>query len=372
MHRLDGQDAIFLYRETPTAMMHTLKVHIVRPASPEDSIKDHYERLKASVLSNAVMRQRIVPIPFGFHHPVLVDDPNFDVSAHVCRAAIPAPGTMRELDHMVAQIGSTPLDRSRPLWEMWLLEGLETGESVVVHKMHHAMADGMAYVQLMNKVWRAGDDEATSEAGQPSPSPLPSNHRLLWDALVDHVSKDIWNLWPILKSFFGNLAELRRRHNASTEDHINPLTESFPQLDFNRALGVKRRFATCQISLDDVKDLKIKLEVTLNDVVLAVIAGALREYLQDRSELPEKALALSIPVGADKPGSLRELGNRVTTLFSMMHTEIEDPLERLYAIRKRTEQGKADLEIFGKHQWGDLMEYVPPPVMTWLAQRAFR
>jgi diacylglycerol O-acyltransferase len=372
MHRLDGQDAIFLYRETPTAMMHTLKVHIVKPPAPDQGFAAHYQNLKRNLLAVPVLRKRIMPVPFGFHHPVLVDDPDFDVSAHVYRAAIPAPGTMRELDSMVAQIGSTPLDRSRPLWEMWLLEGLDTGEIVMVHKMHHAMADGMAYVGLLGKGWRLAIDSDSDEQPPLAVEPLPSNRRLLWDAARDHLKEDIWNFWPILKSFFGNLNELRRRRKASSEEQINPLTANFPRTRFNYALGVKRRFSTCQVSLTEIKALKTALGVTLNDVVLAVVAGALRNYLLAHNELPDQALALAVPVGADEPGSQRELGNRVTTLFSMLHTEIEDPLQRLYAIRKQTEQGKSELEIFGKHQWGDLLQYVPPGLMTWLARRAFR
>lgn len=373
MHRLDGQDAIFLYRETPTALMHTLKVHIIKPSKPNETYDVQYQRLKRHLLSaNPVLRQRVLNVPFGVHHPVLVDDPNFDVSAHVYRAAIPAPGGMRELDHMVAQIGSTPLDRSRPLWEMWLLEGLDSGHAVMVHKVHHSMADGKAYAELVNSGWGIPDTLYENEDELPTPAPLPSGLRLFRDALLDHLREDIWNLWPILKSFIGNLNELRKQRQASTEELINPLTEEFPRLSFNRALGVKRRFATCQISLDEVKDLKNTLGVTLNDVVLAVSAGALRSYLLHHNQLPEKPLALSIPVGADEPGTRRETGNRVTALFSMLHTEIADPLERLHAIRKNTEQGKQDLDIFGKHQWGDLLQYVPPLLMTWLARRAFR
>jgi WS/DGAT/MGAT family acyltransferase len=368
LERMDGQDAIFLYRETPTAMMHTLKVHIVRPADADEPIEAQYERLKRDVLRSPIMRKRIVPVPFGLHHPVLVDDPDFDVGAHVFRAAIPAPGGMAQLDDMVAQIGSTLLDRSRPLWEMWLLEGLETGELVVVHKVHHCLADGMAYAQLVNQNWRL--DEPVP--GPAAAAPLPGSGRLLWDALVDHATGDFWHLWPLLKSFVGNLNELRRRRRASSEVHVNPLTEEFPRTRFNRALGVKRSFVTCQLPLADIKAVKNELGVTLNDVVLALVASALRRYLMAHGELPDRPLALSIPVGADDPGSARETGNRVTTLFSMMHTEIADPVERLFAIRKQTQLGKADLEVFGKRQWGDLMQYVPPFLMCALAHRAFR
>jgi diacylglycerol O-acyltransferase / wax synthase len=352
-------------------MMHTLKVHLVKPADPDESYDSQYQKLKKNLLANPILRKRILPVPFGYHHPVLIDDPDFDVSAHIFRAAIPAPGTMIELDEMVAQIGSTLLDRSRPLWEMWVLEGLESGHTVLVHKMHHAMVDGMTYVGLVNKGWNTPVSDGAEAAGRPVAA-LPTNRRLLWDATVDHVKHDIWNLWPILKSFVGNLLELRRRRQASTEAFINPLKEEFPRTRFNYALGVKRRFTTCQVPLADVKELKTRLGVTLNDVVLAVVAGALRSYFIARDELPAKPLSLSIPVGADEPGSGREMGNRVTSLISMLHTEIEDPLERLYAIKAATEQGKEILDVFGKHQWGDLLEYVPPALMSWYCRRNFR
>ena len=352
-------------------MMHTLKVHIVKPADPDESHESQYQKLKQSLLANPLLRKRIVPVPFGYHHPVLVDDPDFDVNAHIFRAAIPAPGTMVELDEMVAQIGSTLLDRSRPLWEMWVLEGLVSGHTVLVHKMHHAMVDGKTYVGLLNKGWDTPVGDDANEADRPVAA-LPSGRRLLWEATVDHVKHDIWNLWPILKSFVGNLMELRRRRQSSTETLINPLKEEFPRTRFNYALGVKRRFTTCQVSLADIKDLKTRLGVTLNDVVLAVVAGALRSYFIAHDELPAKPLSLSVPVGADEPGARREMGNRVTSLFSMLHTEIEDPLERLYAIKANTEQGKEILDVFGKHQWGDLMEYVPPALMTWHCRRNFR
>lgn len=369
MQRLAGQDAIFLYRETPTSMMHTLKVLIIKTADPNPGFEELYEKLKQNLNNNPILKKRVVPVPFGLHHPVLIDDPDFDIGAHVFRAAIPAPGTMRELDDMVAQIGSTLLDRSRPLWEIWVLEGLESGNIAVVHKIHHAMADGMAYVGFITRGWQENPED--EEESLPAP-PLPGNIRLLRDALLDHIKHDIWHLWPLIKSFVGNLKVLYDRRKADPEPRINPLTGEFPRTRFNYALGVKRSFASCQLSLTEIKNLKNKLGVTLNDVVLAVVAGALRDYLLAHDELPEAPLAISVPVGADEPGSQRQMGNNVTTLFTMLHTQLADPLERLYAIRKHTAQGKEDLDVFGRRQWGDLMQYVPPPLMTWTRRRNFR
>ncbi|MEH6569500.1 MAG: wax ester/triacylglycerol synthase family O-acyltransferase [Halioglobus sp.] len=370
MQRLHGQDAIFLYRETSTSIMHTLKVQIIKRTGDEHDFGTLYTRLKQHLENKWLLRRRVVPVPFGLHHPVLVEDPNFDLDAHIFRAAIPAPGTMRELDEMVAQLGSTLLDRSRPLWDMWILEGLATGDIAIVHRVHHSMSDGKAYMGFLEHGWTELEKSEGATTG--TPPPLPRGTRLVWDAIVDHVKHDMWNLWPMLKSFIGNLRELSRRREASDEEHINPLTAEFPRTRFNYALGVRRSFSTCQLSLKELKSLKNTLGVTLNDVVLAIMAGALRRYFIEHDELPDKPLATSVPVGADAPNVTREMGNRVTSLFTMLHTEIEDPLKRLYAIKKATEQGKADLDIFGKHQWGDLMQYIPPPFMTWFCQRNFR
>jgi diacylglycerol O-acyltransferase / wax synthase len=366
MKRLKGSDAVFLYRETPTSMMHTIKVLIVSETQQQTGFDTIYQDVHKRVNANPLTRQRILGVPFGIHHPVMVEDPDFDLKAHIFRAAIPAPGGMPELDQMVAQIASTMLDRSRPLWELWVLEGLEGGKVAIVHKIHHCMADGKAYLGLLTTGW-----EATGGT-PPPPPPLPASRRLLWDAMLDHLKYDLWHLWPLLKSFTGNLLELRRQTLASKEPRINPLTADFPRMRFNHALGVKRSYASEQLALEDIKSLKNSLGVTLNDVVLAVVAGALREYLIYHDELPDAPLAVSVPVGADEPGVVRSSGNNVTNLTTMIHTEIEDPIERLHAIKKHTEQGKADLEIFGKHQWSDLMQYVPPNLFTWSRRRNFR
>jgi diacylglycerol O-acyltransferase len=367
--RLRGSDAIFLYRETSTSLMHTLKVLILSKADASQDYDFVRQRLKEHLDASTIVRQRVVGIPFGIHHPVLVEDPDFDIDAHIFHSALPTPGTIRQLDEMVAQIGSTQLDRSRPLWEIWVIEGLEDDRIAIVHKIHHAMADGMAYVGFLTQGW---DERSTTGYSHPPAPPLPSGMSLLSGALVSHFKHDIWNLWPIIRSFTGNLREIYLQRKDSTEQHINPLTATFPRTRFNYALGVRRNFSTCQLSLDDVKALKNSLGITLNDAVLAIMAGALRTYLIAHDELPDGPLAAAIPVGADAPGVTRRTGNNVTTLFTMLHTNIEDPLERAYAIRHNTEQGKADLEIFGKHQWGDLMEYVPPSLMTWSCQRNFR
>jgi len=369
MQRLTGSDAIFLYRETPTSLMHTLKVLVLSKADEKNGYEFVYEKLKEHLDANPIVRQRIVPVPFGLHHPVLVEDPDFDLDAHIFHVALPPPGTMRQLDDLVAQIGSTPLDRSRPLWEIWIVEGLEGDRVAAVHKIHHAMADGLAYLGFLTDGWVNTTKQVV--AVTPAP-PLPGNLRLLWDALGSHLKYDMWNLWPILKSFTGNIWELYQRSRTETEPRINPLTAQFPRTRFNYALGVRRGFSTCQLPLQDVKDLKNRLDVTLNDVILSIMAGALRRYFIAHDELPDAPLSVSVPVGADEPGVVRRMGNNVTTLFSMLHTQINDPLERTYAIRKHTEQGKADLKVFGKHQWGDLMQYVPPNLMTWSCQRKFR
>ena len=154
MYRLHGRDANFLYQETPTAPMHTLKIYLMDiPAGESLNPEGIIRRTEAMLNVLPMLRQRPVYVPFGLHHPVMINDPDFDLEYHVCRAALPAPGGMRELEDMVAQIASHPLDQHRPLWELWLVDGLVDGRIAVIQKMHHALADGMASVAYITRLW---------------------------------------------------------------------------------------------------------------------------------------------------------------------------------------------------------------------------
>ncbi|MGI9294165.1 MAG: WS/DGAT/MGAT family O-acyltransferase [Pseudomonadales bacterium] len=373
MYRLHGNDASFLYQETPTAPMHTIKVYIM--TMPEGSTID-WEGIKRdteSVLHTMPMlRQRPVFVPFGLHHPVMIEAPDFDLEYHMCRAALPAPGGMRELEEMVAQIASQPLDVRHPLWEMWLIEGLADGRFASVHKIHHALADGMATVGYMNKVWSSETFDDRAKPPDWIPEAIPSRRRLIWHALVDHAKQDVRNL----PSFIKTLSHSFRGLHAHSKLHPSPIMKGMsgdlPRCHWNYALSPKRNFATTQLNLHDVRQLKNRIGGTINDVVLGLATASLRNFLQKHREQCDKPLIASIPVAADEGDAKRDHGNRISTFSTLLHVGIEDPLERYRAVIESTKLGKAELDIMGKNTYGLLMHYTPPALLQWISQRKYR
>lgn len=357
MQRLSGQDAFFLYRETPTVLQHTIKVAVYEPA---ESLS--YEETKASIARHLhllpPLRWRLVRVPLALHHPVWIEDPDFDLGFHVRRAGVPAPGGPRELDEMISEIASHALDRSRPLWEIWLLEGLAGGRRAAVLKVHHAVADGVASAALMDytSVRSAFESPPPPEAAW-HPEPVPSGLRLVYDALTDRALL-LARLPALLARTVRGLWRLAAARRASTI-HA-PLAWATPDTPFNTALRRSRAFATTSLLLADCKRVKQAFSVTLNDVVLALCAGSLRRWLDARGLLPQRPLIASIPVAGDREGSPPRLyGNLVAYFQTTLHVELADPVERLLATHAVTLEAKRALEIMGRETVIEWMDYLP-------------
>lgn len=367
MHRMSGQDASFLYTETPTVLMHTIKVQI---------FETHYERADYGVLRDRLqaaldivpmLRQRVMFVPLNLHHPVLVDDPEFDLDSHIYRAALPAPGGMAELHDMVSQIMCHRLDRSRPMWELWILTGLQNGRVAVVHKIHHCLADGAATVRYLSRVF---EQQAHFQPSPPPPQPwrpepLPKGWRLMWDALRDHVKVDVRQVPAFLAVLWQAGKRLLAFHREVGSPTVERLAHPPPRTRFNHALSARRSFTTRQIALQDVKTVAKHLGGSINDMVLALSATAIREYLLWHQELPDEPLCTAIPVSADKPGSDRESGNRTTYLPTCLWTNIPDPQKRFYAIQRATSLGKQELDLLGRTTFIQLMHFLPPLFSLW-------
>ena len=365
MQRLSGQDAFFLYRETRTVLQHTLKVAVYEPAATPRS----YDEIKASIARHLhlipPLRRRLVPIPLGLDHPVWIEDPDFDLDFHVRRAGVPAPGGLRELDEMVSEIASHALSRSRPLWELWLLEGLAGGRQAAVLKIHHALADGVASAALMDRTATRSAAESPPPPERPwQPEPIPSRWRLLRDALAEWL-----RLLARLPALLAKTARgLRRLAAARRKAKVRaPLAWDAPDTPFNTALSQRRAFATTSFALEDCRRIKRAFGVTLNDVVLALCAGSLRRWFAARGELPCRPLIASIPVAGDEEGGPPRLyGNRVAYFQTALHVEIADPVERMLATREVTLEAKRELEIMGRETVIDWMEYLPAVPYTLL------
>ncbi len=362
METMSGLDAKFLYSETPTAHMHTVKLVVADVSAIKDGFSyDTLIEILADQLGRLPpFRRRVVPVPWGLGHPVWVEDPEFDLKRHISRRVLAGPVGDRELAAVVADFAGTPLARARPLWELLVIEGLVGGRIAVVAKIHHAVADGSAVVALLQNVVQ-GAVEPLGEADADSwrPEPLPTNRELLKMAAHDHVSR--WKGLPrfvVQSARQGRASEARRRSFAIRP----PLPlHHVPKTSFNVSLTSERTFAMTKLPLEDLKSIRRTAGTTLNDVYLCVCAGALRRYLLDRGELPTRPLVASVPVSTD-PNAARMSGNRVDNLYVSIGTDIADPVQRLENIRSMTAASKEVRDVLGHDLFEQRADFVPPQI----------
>jgi diacylglycerol O-acyltransferase len=351
-----GVDAGYLYMETPTMHMHTLKIAVLEPNQPftfERFVSELADRLDGL----PPMQQRALPVPFQLNHPLWIRDRAVDLGRHVFRHEVPAPGGMRELEAVIGEIAGTPLDRGVPLWELHVCEGLEGGRVASVGKMHHALADGVAANALLVNV----TDLMRQGPGTPWALEItPSRREQVVMALGDAI-RQTFTLPALLGKTFRALLAVARHRRTSTVDVPRPLLDA-PRTSFNGALTARRSYATATLPLADLKAARqAHPGVTLNDVVLAVVAGALRRWMDERGEHPRGALVAGVPVATDPPGGPARLGgNRVSNLFTSLATDVDHPAERLKLISETTNASKLVQRTLGPDMLIDWVQFTPP------------
>ncbi|MGI9293616.1 MAG: WS/DGAT domain-containing protein, partial [Pseudomonadales bacterium] len=247
-------------------------------------------------------------------------------------------------------------------------EGLEGGRTAFVLKIHHALADGMASIHLFTRLITEAFD-----ASPPvwDPPPLPSNSQLVWQALLTHVRHDAKRFPSLVRTVIDRYKMLKLHRESSEVLAVDSLARNTQPCRFNGALTTHRKFATATHSLAHYKEVKNALGGTVNDVVLATVAGALRSYLVAHNDSIEQPLIAIIPVSADKPGVERLFGNNFTHMGTRLHIRIEDRIERFRKIQESTNAGKGELEVFGKSTLPTILNYFPPLMYTRLAQRDY-
>jgi diacylglycerol O-acyltransferase len=367
MERLSGLDAGFLYMETPTLHMHTLKVAILDPP-PGDKLAfaELRDAIRVRLPLLPPFRRRLMDVPFGFHHPVWIEDPDFDLDYHVRQVLLPAPGDRQQLDAAIADIASVPLDRRRPLWRMHVFDGLDDGRMAVLVKIHHAVADGMASAALLANVMSSGDADQPIPQDSWCPDRIPGRRELLADALRDHLAQ-LRDLPRLLHRTSMNVRALLRHRRHSRIRTPVPILNT-PRTSFNGALTPRRSFVTAWLPADDVRKVQGAFGVTVNDVMLCVVSGALRAYLLDRAELPTASLVAGVPVAADAEEH-RLVGNRVSNLFTSLATDEPDPERRLRRIHDVTAEAKHLQGLLGRETFGDWVQYTPPRPYAWFMRQ---
>ncbi|MEU0545058.1 wax ester/triacylglycerol synthase family O-acyltransferase [Nocardia sp. NPDC005978] len=370
MERLTGLDASFLYLETDTQLLHVCALLIVDPAA--DGVDFDFETFKAE-LGNRLhlipaMTRRLHTVPFNLDHPVWAADPDFDLGYHVRRVELPEGGGRRELADITAEIAGQPLDRRRPLWEMWVVQGLPNGRAAIVSKYHHAIVDGITGTNMMMHLCDIEPGVShTPPAETPAAEAEPGDVRLAVDALVHLPGKlGLVGLVPKTVGILGDLVQRRR----SGSGRGMPLPFTAPRTPFNRAITPHRSVSFVQSDLADIKEIKTAFEVKVNDVVLAVVGGALREYLESHGELPETSLIASVPVSTHDTSRHEEGTNKVSTIFARLHSDLADPVARLLAIAEDNRGAKEEHSMIGADFLQDWAKYAPPNTFQ-LAARAY-
>jgi WS/DGAT/MGAT family acyltransferase len=375
--RLSAQDNMFLVAETANTPMHIAAVQVVETGDLANSDGGvdiaRYKRALESVLHLIPRyRQKLRYIPVQ-NRPVWVDDRFFSLDYHVRHSALPKPGTLDQLKALCSRIMSNSLDRARPLWEIWIVEGVQGGEQfAIVSKIHHCMIDGSAGADLAQIL--ASPDPA-AEIGEPVPyipRPAPATGELLRDELAQRALAPVRGL-ARLRQWWQDAeapwSEVEQRVGAMT-DLVRQTVNGSSETPINGRLGPHRRFDWLTMPLDDVRDVKRVLGATVNDVVLATVAGAVRHYLARRRVDPSGLdFRVSAPVNVRTAKDAGKMGNFVSSWIVPLPLHLETPEERLAAVRESTRELKASRGALGVEMLMAAAEWLPDAAIR-VASRA--
>ncbi len=345
MQRLSGLDAFFLYLESPTQPLNVCCVLELDPATMPGGYT--FDRFRAALTKrvDAVpeFRLKLADNQLNFDHPVWIDDDRFSLARHLHRVGLPLPGGRRELAEICGHIAGLALDRDRPLWEMWVIEGLRGNDALaVVLKAHHAVVDGVGganlLAQLCSTVPDAPPPKPATRTGAANPVQIAAS------GLIGAVLRP-WRLARVVPATALMLGETIRRARGAGSTMAAPFAG--PHTAFNGPFTRRRNVALINVDLEDVKTVKRKFGVTLNDVVTALCAGALRQFLSDREELSsDSPMVASVPVSvrgkSDRPGH-----NQMTWMLCRLETHIDEPIERLSSIAAGNAAAKDHVTAMG-------------------------
>ena len=359
MERLSGMDASFLYLETAAGHMQIALVGIYDVSTMRDGYS--FDRFKQHMADRLQIvppfRRRLVEVPFQFHHPVWIEDPDFELDRHVRRVTCPSPGGRRELAEVAAEIASVPLDRSQPLWEAWVIEGLKHDRVGLVIKVHHSAIDGAGGADLMTALYDLSPDAEPPPQAELQTERVPNEVELLSYAAMSKLRR-ARGVVPLLGRTIGSATTLVRNILDDGSKH-GAVPLSAPRTPFNHSIGPDRSVAFARLPLDKTKEIKEALGVKVNDVVLEVCSATLRRYLELHDALPDDPLLAVCPVSVrideDAAG-----GNKVSAMFASLATNLPDPAARLETIRQSTEGAKEDHNAIGASTLTEWAEWAAP------------
>jgi len=375
MLRMGGSDAVMLSMETPRAYMHTFKVAILDPSTDPDgwSFEKWRNGFEDSLYLIPFFRWKYAPSPLGLNYPMWVDDPDFNLDYHIRRVACPAPGDHRALCEFMSSVYAYQLDRSRPLWMSWVVEGLEDGKIAVVTLVHHAYVDGVGASWSLQQLYRSEPGWQPSSVPQWQPRPWPSWGKRLWWAVRDWPAVMAKNL-PRVISGVRKKIELDKRYRELGKE-APPSAAMMQKTPINRNLSAGRSFVCNYMPLDDFKAVSKGLGVSINDVFLACSAGAIRQLFKSKNyDSDQHPLICGTPFAGKRPDDMPGLGNFTTMDYCWLPTNIEAPLERLRAAHEAASEMKAHLKecVEAGADISSIMQICPPWLMKalgWYIQK---
>jgi WS/DGAT/MGAT family acyltransferase len=362
--RLTGLDSSFLHLERDGTHMHVASTTLFEgPAPRYTDFRDH---IGSRLHLVPRFRQKLRFVPFGMGRPVWVDDPHLNLAYHVRHTALPEPGSEQQLRVLAARIFSQQLDRTKPLWEIWQVEGLKGGRFAIIGKTHHCMVDGVSGVDITTVLYDL--ERERGEGSKPLdrwiPAPEPSGAQLLAEALVERAMNPREIVRGVRRVVRGPRRALRKATEAVAAAGSFAWTGiAAPSSPFNFDVGPHRRFAWVRASLADMKHVKNELGGTVNDVILAAVSGALGRYMRERGHsTADLELRAMVPVSVRTREERGALGNRVTTMMAPLPVWCEDPSRRLEMVRRSMGDLKQSKQALGASILTQLTDFAPPTI----------
>jgi WS/DGAT/MGAT family acyltransferase len=369
--RLTGLDSSFLHLEHDSAHMHVAGVTVFEGSAPR--YEELVEQISLRLHLVPRYRQRLAFVPFNQGRPVWVDDPHFKPTYHVRHTALPRPGGEEQLKRLAGRVFSQPLDRTRPLWELWLVEGLADDRFAVLSKTHHALVDGISGVDIATVLFDAAPDPMPVAPPEHDwvPRPLPSDAQLLADALVERTIAPREIMRGVKAVFRGPRTVARKA--TETMIALGALAwaglQPAPPSPFNVKIGPHRRFTWLRSDLTQFKAIKNALGGTVNDVVLTVVAGALGRYMRLHGAPTEGVvLKAMVPMSTRADVERGALGNRVTAMWAPLPVGMTDPVERLHEVSRAMRGIKDSGQAVGAEVLTRLSGFAPPTIMAQAAR----
>jgi WS/DGAT/MGAT family acyltransferase len=395
VRQLTSLDAQFLHVESTTTVGHVGGLLVLDPSGVpggEVTLSALRAVLEPRLHLAAPLRQRLVEVPLGLGRPYWVDDPEFDLEFHLREVALPLPGNPQQLGEQVARIHARPLDRTRPLWEMYLIHGVDGDRAAIYSKIHHAAIDGVSGAEILATIMDLTEEPRVVEDIDWTPSPLPGRVELLERGLLSTVIQP-WDLLRTVPRTLPHLADLPGATNVPGIRAISDVSAAVarvvtggaaasgpaerrelrpPRTPFNGPITAHRRFSFGSLPLADIKTVKNAFGMTVNDVVMALCASALRRWLLDHDALPTVPIVVAVPVSirtGDRPGSG---GNQISVMVAEMPTEVGDPAERLTSVMAAMTNAKRHFQAVPATILQDLSTVIPTALSGLAARQLFK